>query len=275
MITFTNCKINLGLDILAKRPDGYHDISTCMLPIPWHDIVEVIPSDRPGSTLTVLGNKVECPAEKNLVMKAYRLLEKEFALGPVDIVLQKIVPDGAGLGGGSSDATHTLGLLNEFMNLGLTREQIAERAAKLGADCAFFAYDEPMLAEGIGEKLTPISLDLKGHTIVIVKPGGVNISTREAYEGITPREPDEPISQILRRPISEWQGRLKNDFEESVMSKAPQIAELKRLIMDAGAVYASMSGSGASVYGIFKSDKMSDLIISLIAEYPHFVYNIS
>lgn len=275
MITFTNCKINLGLDILAKRPDGYHDISTCMLPIPWHDIVEVIPSDRPGSTLTVLGNKVDCPAEKNLVMKAYRLLEKEFALGPVDIVLQKIVPDGAGLGGGSSDATHTLGLLNEFMNLGLTREQIAERAAKLGADCAFFAYDEPMLAEGIGEKLTPISLDLKGHTIVIVKPGGVNISTREAYEGITPREPDEPISQILRRPISEWQGRLKNDFEESVMSKAPQIAELKRLIMDAGAVYASMSGSGASVYGIFKSDKMSDLIISLIAEYPHFVYNIS
>lgn len=275
MITFTNCKINLGLNILAKRPDGYHDISTCMLPIPWHDIVEVIPSDRPGSTLTVLGNKVDCPAEKNLVMKAYRLLEKEFALGPVDIVLQKIVPDGAGLGGGSSDATHTLGLLNEFMNLGLTREQIAERAAKLGADCAFFAYDEPMLAEGIGEKLTPISLDLKGHTIVIVKPGGVNISTREAYEGITPREPDEPISQILRRPINEWQGRLKNDFEESVMSKAPQIAELKRLIMDAGAVYASMSGSGASVYGIFKSDKMSDLIISLIAEYPHFVYNIS
>lgn len=274
MITFTNCKINLGLDILAKRPDGYHDISTCMLPIPWHDIVEVIPSDRSESTLTVLGNKVDCPAEKNLVMKAYRLLEKEFALEPVDIVLQKIVPDGAGLGGGSSDATHTLILLNELMNLSLTREQIAERAAKLGADCAFFAYNGTMLAEGIGEKLTPISLDLTGHTILIAKPGGVNISTREAYEGVTPRKPDEPISHILHRPISEWQGLLKNDFEESVMAKAPQIAGLKRLFMDAGALYASMSGSGASVYGIFESDKMSDHILSLLSEYPHFVYNI-
>lgn len=274
MITFTNCKINLGLDVVARRPDGYHDISTCMLPIPWHDIVEVIPSDKPEPTLTVLGNKVDCPIEKNLVMKAYRLLENEFGLPPVDIVLQKIVPDGAGLGGGSSDATHTLRLLNDMMNLGLGREQIAKRASTLGADCAFFAYDGPMLAEGIGEKLTPACIDLRGYTIVIAKPEAVNISTREAYSGITPRRPETPISDILRMPVDQWQGLLKNDFEESVMSKAPQIARLKHLIMEAGAVYASMSGSGASVYGIFESDKMSDHITSLIADHPHFVYNI-
>lgn len=274
MITFTNCKINLGLDVTSRRADGYHDISTCMLPIPWHDIVEVIPSTTPDSSLVVLGNKVDCPPEKNLVMKAYRLLEKEFGLPPVEIVLQKIVPDGAGLGGGSADATHTLRLLNDMMNLGLDRDQIAERAARLGADCAFFAYDEPMLAEGIGEKLTPVDLDLKGYTIVIVKPLGVNISTREAYAGITPRHPETPIAEILRLPLDQWQGLLKNDFEETVMSKAPQIALLKQLIMEAGAIYASMSGSGASVYGIFRNDKMSDQITHIIEDYPHFIYDI-
>ncbi len=274
MITFSNCKINLGLDVTARRPDGYHDISTCMLPVPWHDVIEVIPSDRPDSSLTVLGNKVDCPAEKNLVMKAYRLLEKEFGLPPVDIILQKIVPDGAGLGGGSSDASHTLRLLNDMMHLGLDRRQIADRAATLGADCAFFAYDEPMLAEGIGEKLSPVHLDLRGYTIVIAKPQGVNISTREAYEGITPRMPEQPIAEILRLPVEQWQGKLKNDFEESILKKAPAIAELKRQIMEAGAVYTSMSGSGASVYGIFKSGGISGSVKSLVSAYPHFIFDI-
>ncbi len=274
MITFTNCKINLGLYVTARRTDGYHDISTCMLPVPWHDIVEVILTDASASSLTVLGNPVDCPVEKNLVMKAYRLLEKEFSLPPVDIVLQKIVPDGAGLGGGSSDATHTLRLLNDMMGLGLSGEQIARRAATLGADCAFFAFDRPMIAEGIGEKLTPIDIDLCGHSIVIAKPRGVNISTREAYAGVTPRQPLTPIAEILRMPVDRWQGLLVNDFEESVMAKAPQIAALKQLMMEAGAVYASMSGSGASVYGIFKSDKMSDAIRSAVAPYPHFIFDI-
>lgn len=274
MITFTNCKINLGLYVTARRPDGYHDISTCMLPVPWHDIIEVVNTEDSESSLTVLGNPVDCPVEKNLVMKAYRLLEKEFGLSPVQIVLQKMVPDGAGLGGGSSDATHTLRLLNDMMELGLSREQIARRATTLGADCPFFAFDRPMIAEGIGEKLTPVEIDLQGYTIVIAKPLGVNISTREAYAGITPRLPATPLNEILRMPVGQWQGLLVNDFEESVMAKAPQIASLKQLMMEAGAVYASMSGSGASVYGIFKSDKMSDYIRSAVAPYPHFIFDI-
>lgn len=274
MIRFTNCKINLGLDVTSRRADGYHDISTCMFPIPWHDIVEVVPTDKPYTTLTVLGNKVNCESEKNLVMKAYRLLQREFGIPDLEIILQKIVPDGAGLGGGSSDATHTLILLNEMLSLGLTRDQIAYRATSLGADCPFFAYDHPMLAEGIGERLTPIEVDLRGYTIVIAKPEGVNISTREAYEGIVPREPAEPIAEILKLPVERWQGRLKNDFEESIMKKAPAIANLKSMIMEAGAVYASMSGSGASVYGIFRNDKMSDRITSLVTGYPHFIYEI-
>ncbi len=274
MITFTNCKINLGLYVTARRPDGYHDISTCMLPVPWHDMVEAVYTTDPEASLTVLGNPVDCPAEKNLVMKAYRLLQEEFSLPPMQIVLQKIVPDGAGLGGGSSDATHTLRLLNDMMHLGLSRNQIARRAATLGADCAFFAYDSPMIAKGIGEKLTPVDIDLRGYTIVIAKPQGVNISTREAYAGITPRQPRTPIEEILKLPVEQWQGRLVNDFEESVMDKAPQIARLKHLIMEAGAVYASMSGSGASVYGIFRSDKMSEDIRSMVASYPHFIFDI-
>lgn len=274
MITFTNCKINLGLDVTSRRTDGYHDISTCMLPMPWHDIIEVVPTDQPDTTLTVLGNKVDCEPEKNLVMKAYRLLQREFGLPPVDIILQKIVPDGAGLGGGSSDATHTLMLLNDMLSLGLSREQIARRATSLGADCAFFAYDRPMLAEGIGELLTPIDVDLRGYTIVIAKPEGVNISTREAYEGIVPRQPVEPIAEILKLPVERWQGRLKNDFEESILPKAPAIARLKEEIMAAGAEYTSMSGSGASVYGIFRGDKMSDSVTKVIEEYPHFVHRL-
>ena len=272
MITFTNCKINLGLDVTSRRADGYHDISTCMLPVPWHDIIEVVPTDHPDTILTVLGNKVDCEPEKNLVIKAYRLLQREFGLAPVEIILQKIVPDGAGLGGGSSDATHTLMLLNDMMSLGLSREQIAHRATSLGADCPFFAYDRPMLAEGIGEILTPIDVELRGYTIVIAKPEGVNISTREAYAGITPRQPAEPVGEILKLPVEMWQGRLKNDFEESILPKAPAIAKLKEDIMEAGAVYTSMSGSGASVYGIFRSDKMSDSVAKVVEGYPHFIY---
>lgn len=274
MITFSNCKINLGLNVTGRRPDGYHDISTCMFPIPWHDIIEVVPAQKSGTSLTVLGNKVDCDPEKNLVMKAYRLLEKEFSPGDVDIILHKIVPDGAGLGGGSSDATHTLLLINELMNLGLDRKQIADRAAKLGADCAFFAYDIPMIAEGIGDILTPVDIDLRGYTIVIAKPQGVNISTREAYAGITPRQPEIHISEILKLPIEEWQGLLKNDFEDSILEKAPAIAQLKQKFIDAGAAYTSMSGSGASVYGLFKSDKMSESVNTTISGYPHFVHTI-
>ena len=274
MIEFTDCKINIGLDVVRRRPDGYHDIATCMYHIPWGDVVEIIPSSDSETTLTLLGNKVDCPAEKNLVMKAYRALESEYSLPAMNIILQKIVPDGAGLGGGSSDASHTLRLLNKMCNLGITDIRLAEIAKNLGADCPFFVYDSPMIAEGIGEKLTPINLDLSGYTIAIVKPESVNISTKQAYAGITPTHPATPLHQLLKLPIEQWQGRVKNDFEASIFPLAPQIAELKQALLEAGAIYASMSGSGASVYGIFSNDKMAERAVNRFTTYQKFVYNV-
>lgn len=272
MVTFTDCKINIGLDVIRRRPDGYHDIVTCMYHIPWGDIVEIIPSQNGETTLTVLGNKVDCPTEKNLVMKAYRALEKDYSLPTVDIILQKIVPDGAGLGGGSSDASHTLRLLNKMYNLRISDQKLAEIAKGLGADCPFFIYDSPMIAEGIGEILTPVSLDLKGYTIIIIKPESVNISTKQAYAGITPTQPEIALSELLKLPIEEWQGHIKNDFETSIFPLAPQIAEIKDTLINMGAVYASMSGSGASVYGIFNNDKMAEEAIKKFPYYQSFSY---
>lgn len=274
MIEFTDCKINIGLDVVRRRPDGYHDIVTCMYHIPWGDVVELIPSSYGETTLTVLGHKVECPPEKNLVMKAYRALEKDYSLPAMNIILQKIVPDGAGLGGGSSDASHTLRLLNKMCNLGISDTKLAEIAKGLGADCPFFIYDEPMMAEGIGEKLTPINLNLSGYTIAIVKPESVNISTKQAYAGITPTLPSTPLRQLLELPIEQWQGRVKNDFETSIFPLAPQIADLKKNLLEDGAVYASMSGSGASVYGIFSNDKMAENAIKKFPTYQKFIYRV-
>lgn len=273
MLTFTDCKINIGLDVIRRRPDGYHDIVTCMYHIPWGDIVEIIPSQSGETTLTVLGKQVDCPPEKNLVMKAYRALENDYSLPPVDLILQKIVPDGAGLGGGSSDASHTLRLLNNIHNLGIPTPELAEIAKSLGADCPFFIYDTPMIAEGIGEILTPINLDLSGYTIVIIKPDSVNISTKQAYAGITPAQPTTPLADLLKLPIEDWQGRIKNDFESSIFPLAPQIADIKNTLLEIGAVYASMSGSGASVYGIFNNDKMADEAINRFPRYQSFRYS--
>lgn len=272
MITFTNCKINIGLDVVRRRPDGYHDIVTCMYPIPWHDVIEIIPATGPDSSLVVLGNKVDCPPEKNLVMKAFRRLQSEYDLPQVDIILQKIVPDGAGLGGGSSDAAHTLLLLNDMFALNLDKPRLAEIATQLGADCPFFIYNTPAIAQGIGEILTPIDLDLSGYTIVIAKPQDVNISTKEAYAGITPAEPLTPLPTLLSMPIAEWQATVKNDFEKSIFPLAPKIADLKRLFMRSGAVYTSMSGSGASVYGIFPKGEVPDSLLQQIDSLPHFIF---
>ncbi len=273
MLTFTDCKINIGLDVIRRRPDGYHDIVTCMYHIPWGDIVEIIPSQSGETTLTVLGKQVDCPPEKNLVMKAYRALESDYNLPPVDLILQKIVPDGAGLGGGSSDASHTLMLLNNIYNLGIPTSKLSEIAKSLGADCPFFIYDTPMIAEGIGEILTPINLDLSGYTIVIIKPDSVNVSTKQAYAGITPAQPTTPLADLLKLPIEDWQGRIKNDFESSIFPLAPQIADIKNTLLEIGAVYASMSGSGASVYGIFNNDKMADEAINRFPHYQSFRYS--
>lgn len=262
MVTFSNCKINIGLDIVAKRPDGYHELVTAMAPVPWHDVIEIVPAD--ATELICLGHKVDCPPEKNLVMKAYRAMEARYDVRPYRIILQKIVPDGAGLGGGSADATAMLQLINDTESLGLSRAEIAQIASELGADCPFFAYDGPMLATGIGTVLRPIDIDLSGLWLQIAKPEGVSISTKQAYAGVTPRKPDEPLDDLLRLPIDQWQGRVKNDFEPSIFTIAPQVGRLKEAMLANGAVYASMTGSGSSVYGLFRKEPPSLLPSSKI-----------
>lgn len=269
MITFSDCKINIGLYITGVRPDGYHDIETVMFHVPWHDIIEVIPAATgSGTFLTATGRRVDCPPEKNLVMKACRALEAHVGhrLPPVHIILKKIIPDGAGLGGGSADATHTLRLLNRYYSLGLSSTDISTIAARIGADCAFFAYDSPMLARGIGDILEPVDLDLHGLTLLVAKPSGVSISTAEAYAGVTPAIPQLPLHQAILRPVGEWQGLISNDFEPSVFKKAPIVKLYKDIMLEHNAVFASMSGSGAAVFGLFPS---ADAAAEVKARLPH------
>lgn len=266
MLLFPNAKINLGLDILRKRPDGYHDIETVMVPVKWCDILEIVPAKRERTTLTVTGdNVVDCPAEQNLVMKAYRLLDEEVGLPEVDMYLRKVVPFGAGLGGGSADAAFTLRGLNELFALGFTDEELAERAARLGADCPFFIYNRPMLCTGTGTDMEPVALDLKGLSVLLVKPP-TGVPTAKAYANTTPALPDTPIAEIIRHPVSEWGGSLKNDFEPSVFPSYPEIEEIKERIVRLGAVYTSMSGSGSSVYGIFEGDILADGLSSIFPD---------
>lgn len=253
MVAFPNAKINLGLNILRRRSDGYHDISTVMMPVGWKDILEIVPAGDTTSSLTVSGNHVDCPPEKNLVMKALRLMESCREVPASAIYLRKIIPDGAGLGGGSADAAFTLTTLNTLYSLGLSDGELEAMAAKLGADCPFFVGNRPMLCSGIGTEFTPVDVDLSGLRLLIVKPP-VHVSTAEAYAGVSPRIPAESIAEIVGRPVAEWRGRLVNDFETSVFARHPELAALKEYLYGLGAVYASMSGSGSSVYGLFPLD---------------------
>lgn len=252
MLTFPDAKINLGLNIISKRPDGYHDIETVMFPVPSHDILEIVEATDGHDSLHCSGRPVDCPMEKNLVCKALKKMRERYPIPPVSIYLDKQTPDGAGLGGGSADAAYTFRLLNELFSLGATCEEMARMAAEIGADCPFFIYDRPMLCTGTGTDLTPIDLQLPAALwILIVKPA-VSVPTREAYAGVTPRKPTETIAGILKSPVEQWQGKLSNDFEVSVFARYPRIANLKQQILDSGAIYASMSGSGSAVFGLFK-----------------------
>lgn len=264
MILFPNAKINLGLDIVGKRPDGYHNIETIMYPVPWRDILEIVPAKGEETTLTTSGRPVECPPEKNLVMKAYRALAERVPLPPVDIYLRKIIPDGAGLGGGSADAAFTLKGLNSLFALGLTDDDLAGVAAGLGADCPFFIYNRPMLCTGIGTDFSPAAVDLSGLHIIIVKPA-VSVPTAQAYSRVTPAIPETSVTSICSRPLEEWQGLLKNDFEPSVFPLYPAVAAIKDKLSDLGAIYTSMSGSGSSVYGLFKGDILADSLSETFA----------
>ena len=273
MIKFPNAKINLGLNIVSRRPDGYHDIETVFFPITLQDVVEIVPAKGEESTLTTYGNPINCPVEKNLVMKAYRSLEKDYNLPPVDIYLHKNIPDGAGLGGGSSDAANVLLILNEMFNLNISQQDLAERAARLGADCAFFIYNTPMMATGIGDILQPINVALNGKALLLVKPN-VSVPTAEAYSKVTPKKSEHDLTDLMSTPIETWRNTLKNDFEPSVFSTHPELAEIKSKIYDSGAIYASMSGSGSSIFGIFDNVNMAEKAKSTFAEMNVYVINL-
>lgn len=263
MIAFPNAKINLGLDITDRRPDGYHNLVTVFYPVAWRDILEIVPSVSGADTLTVSGRGCDCPPEKNLVMKAVRTLRSICDIPPVDIYLRKVIPDGAGLGGGSSDAAFTLRMLRDMFNPDLSDKTLARVASGIGADCPFFIYNRPMAATGIGNRLEPIEIPaLRNKWIAVVKPP-VSVSTKEAYAAVRPAAPTIDLREIVsREPLSRWQGVVKNDFEPSVFPAFPIIAEVKQRLYDLGAVYASMSGSGASVFAIFDNDSLSDTLRS-------------
>lgn len=254
MITYPNAKINLGLNIVEKRPDGYHNLETIFYPINLQDALEVteLENEEGEYKLKVSGVPIEGDAENNLVVKAYRLLKKDFPdMSPINIHMFKHIPTGAGLGGGSADAAFMIKLLNEKFNLKLSIEKMEEYAAILGADCAFFIQNKPVFASGIGNIFENITLSLKGYYIVLVKPD-IFVSTKDAFSHITPMHPNQSLKDIIRMPVETWRATMKNDFEESVFQKYPEIAAIKDKLYDMGAIYASMSGSGSSVFGIFR-----------------------
>lgn len=302
MITRPNVKINLGLNVLRKREDGFHELDTLFVPyFGICDTLEIVVGDDYSRTSAALFAKygpdqlapsqasvkpegvfgVERPDSdspklvqgisedgklmitiareegvdwdplKDLCAKAYMILEDDFELPPVKIFLEKTSPVGAGLGGGSSDAAFALKMLNELCSLNLSQEQLASYAAKLGSDCAFFIYNSPMRGQGRGEILTPYDLDLSSYTVQVITPAGISVSTKDAYGGIRPHLPELPLTEVLAKPIEEWDGALVNDFEETVFAKYPELAAIKRSLYECGAVYASMSGSGSALFGIF------------------------
>ncbi|EJX08459.1 4-diphosphocytidyl-2-C-methyl-D-erythritol kinase [gut metagenome] len=255
MITFPNAKINLGLSITEKRPDGYHNLETVFYPIPVEDALEVVkaPLSERKWVLHQSGMTLEGEADQNLVVKAYQLLDADFGLEPVEIFLHKLIPSGAGLGGGSADAAFMLRMLNELFELKLSTEQLEAYAVRLGADCAFFIQNRPTFAEGVGNVFSPINLSLKGYQYVLVKPD-IFVSTREAFAHITPHRPEHAVKETVLRPMIEWRDRLVNDFEASVFPQFPAIGELKKLLYSRDALYASMSGSGSSVFALFAPD---------------------
>ncbi|MFI5219026.1 MAG: 4-(cytidine 5'-diphospho)-2-C-methyl-D-erythritol kinase [Bacteroidia bacterium] len=259
MICFPKAKINLGLNIIEKRDDGFHNIETVFYPLQWCDVLEVIGSESGIRSLEkkekiefmLSGLNVNGDFKNNLCVKAYDLLDKEFDLSAVKIHLHKIIPMGAGLGGGSADAAFTLKLLNVIFNLKLNIDVLKNYAQQLGSDVPFFIENAPVFAHGRGELMEKINVSLKEHFILIVKPG-IHISTAEAYSNVKLNKPEKSIKEILRLPITEWKNFLKNDFEETVFRKFPLINEIKNKMYEQGALYVSMSGSGSAVYGIFK-----------------------
>ena len=257
MITHPIAKINLGLNVVEKRPDGYHNLETVFYPVRIEDALEVYEMDTQFPSpvdcdLKVTNLHIEGDEQRNLVVRAYNLLKQDFPQLPrVHTHLYKGIPTQAGMGGGSSDCAAMITLLDEMFRLGLTEQQMIDYAARLGADCAFFILSRPCYAEGIGERLQPIGLSLKGWYLAVVRPA-IPVSTKEAFSLITPQRPPKNCRDIVMQPVETWRDALTNDFEKSVFTLHPEIGAVKDRLYDMGAVYAAMSGSGSSLYGLFR-----------------------
>lgn len=276
MITYPNVKLNLGLNVLRKRPDGFHDLETVFIPYPdIHDVLEIVTGEDYSRTLMGLQERYGALAQaispdgklmisiaraegvdwdplKDLTAKAYFLLAQDYALPPMKIFLEKLSPVGAGLGGGSADAAFALRMIAELGGLSLSDAELAAYAAQLGSDCAFFIYNRPMFGSGRGEVLEPFDLDLSAYEFKVFIPEGVSVSTADAYRGIVPHLPEKPLRKVLSQPVETWKEELKNDFEETVFAKYPSLAPVKEMLYNEGAVYAAMSGSGSAFFQIKK-----------------------
>lgn len=276
MITYPNVKLNLGLNVLRKRPDGFHDLETVFIPYPdIHDVLEIVTGEDYSRTLMGLQERYRALAQaispdgklmisiaraegvdwdplKDLTAKAYFLLAQVYALPPMKIFLEKLSPVGAGLGGGSADAAFALRMIAELGGLSLSDAELAAYAAQLGSDCAFFIYNRPMFGSGRGEVLEPFDLDLSAYEFKVFIPEGVSVSTADAYRGIVPHLPEKPLRKVLSQPVETWKEELKNDFEETVFAKYPSLAPVKEMLYNEGAVYAAMSGSGSAFFQIKK-----------------------
>ena len=276
MIAYPNVKLNLGLHVVRRREDGYHDLETLFVPYPGlHDTLEIITGDDfsrtsarlqetygaeqlaqgitpDGKLMITIARKegVDWDPLKDLTVKAYGILAEQFKLPPMKIFLEKTSPVGAGLGGGSADAAFALRMIAELAGLELSDKELADFAARLGSDCAFFIYNRPMLGTGRGEILEPFDIDLSGYRLDVIVPDGISVSTADAYRGIVPKVPDLPLREVLAHPVTEWKGLLVNDFEKTVFEKHPRLAEIKQSLYDDGAVYAAMSGSGSALFSL-------------------------
>lgn len=258
VIRFPIAKINLGLNIVERRPDGYHNLETVFYPVPIKDVLEVFPMDEkfPSSVdcdLKVSNIQIEGDEQKNLVVRAYQLLKQDFPqqMQRVHAHLFKRIPTQAGMGGGSSDCAVMISLLNDLFGLGLNNQQMIDYAARLGADCPFFVLNRPVYAEGIGERMQPIHLDLSSWVLAIVRPN-IPVSTKEAFSYIHPKRPAKNCREIVAQPVETWRGELTNDFEPSVFQIHPEIGQIKDDLYQMGAVYAAMSGSGSALFGLFR-----------------------
>ena len=250
MIFFPNAKINIGLSVVEKRPDGYHNIETVFYPVAVEDALEILPSPDNQTRLHLSGMELHGKESDNLVIKAYNLLAQHFPLPPLHFYLHKVIPSGAGLGGGSSDAACTLKMLNDKLKLSLSIQQLHGFAAQLGADCPFFIENTPVFATGKGDIFQNIALDLSSYKMLVVKPP-CSVETAEAYHHIVPKKASCVLSEAVKKPVSEWKNLIFNDFEDFAFKKHPEIQTIKTTLYEHGALYASMSGSGSAVYGIF------------------------